>query len=141
MHIRCIRMQDTWCIGLAPHIPGYTPANQCQESWHKHIKEVLKGKMRASMSVCLNTTLPLVFWDDGVNRPDTIHVGADIIPKKMVLKALRYVQNRTKMMKGKQEQLPAAADGAPSAAEVTTYTCHVLRFKAKFKTLTPSLIK
>ncbi len=35
-----------------PHdLPGCLPSNQCQESWHKGIGRILKGKLRGSLEV------------------------------------------------------------------------------------------
>jgi hypothetical protein len=48
----------TWSIGTydgygtdAHDLPGCLPSNQCQESWHRMMKNLLKGKLRGSLLV------------------------------------------------------------------------------------------
>jgi hypothetical protein len=58
----CTPPWNTWSIGsydgygrlpgCEPHdLPGCLPSNQCQESWHKGIGRILKGKLRGSLEV------------------------------------------------------------------------------------------
>ena len=134
MHIECA--QDTWYIGLCPEIPAFTPNNQCIEKWHKNIMEELQGELRASTEACLNRSLPKLFWNDGINKPDSLLFEVQHIPKAVVLKALTYVDNTSSMIKGWQKKV------GDSAATMKTLTCgYVLRHKAYWDKIDALLIE
>ena len=134
MHVKCA--QDTWCIGLNPTVPGQTPANQCEEKWHKDIKEVLKGEMRGSTEAVLTCSIPKVFWKDGVKKPDTLLWEATHIPPAAVQKAWTYVEKRETMIKGTQHQV-----GDTAANMKTLYVAYVLRHKAAWDEIDELLIE
>ena len=45
------------------------PSNQCEESWHKGLMKLLKGRLRGSMDVVLKDTMPRILLDDTINMP------------------------------------------------------------------------
>ena len=62
---------DGWTAGCNDH-PLILPSNQCQESWHRVIMRLLKGKLRGSTEFVLNTSLPRLLLDDTINMPSTL---------------------------------------------------------------------
>jgi hypothetical protein len=62
---------DGW-LANCNDLPLILPSNQCQESWHRGIMRLLKGKLRASTEIVLNESLPRLLLDDTINMPSTL---------------------------------------------------------------------
>ena len=120
---------DRWAIGTFDSynqpldLPGILPSNQCHESWHKLVKQMLKGKLRGNMSVVLNTLLPTIMKRDELLMPNDLCWDLGMYITDMLKKAIGYLDNERSMLR--------------------EYAGHyyVLRFKAEASRLSTKLIK
>ena len=110
MSTECIRM---WCISMC----------RCQESWHKGLMKLVKGKLRGSTEVVLTETLPRILLDDSVNMSDKLILTPTLISSRMLQKAKVYLAN------------------AENHIRLCGSIYVVRRFKAHFDKLTNNLIK
>jgi len=69
------------------------PSNQCEESWHKKLTKVLRGKMRGSTDFVLKESLPRLLLDDSLNLPRELNWVPSMISGKMVAKVYKCVFN------------------------------------------------
>lgn len=120
---------DRWSIGTfdsydSPvELPGILPSNQCHESWHKLVKQMLKGKLRGNMSVVLNTLLPTIMKRDELLMPNDLCWELSMYIPDMLKKALGYLDHYRQMLR-----------------EFQGYY-FVLRFKAEASRLSTNSIK
>jgi hypothetical protein len=77
----------------APNLSGVIPSNQCQESWHKMVKNVLRGNLRASTANVLEQRLPDVLRHDAILLPDLLCFEITRYNPRMLKKALRYCED------------------------------------------------
>lgn len=120
---------DRWSIGTfdsydSPmELPGILPSNQCHESWHKLVKQMLKGKLRGNMSVVLNTLLPTIMKRDELLMPNDLCWELSMYIPDMIKKALAYLDHERQMLREFQGHY------------------FVLRFKAEASRLSTNSIK
>jgi hypothetical protein len=104
-------------------LPGILPSNQCHESWHKLVKQMLKGKLRGNMSVVLNTLLPTIMKRDELLMPNDLCWELSMYIPDMIKKALAYLDHERQMLREFQGHY------------------FVLRFKAEASRLSTNSIK
>jgi hypothetical protein len=95
-HGRLCHPNNNWYLGFCD-IPGSTPSQQAQESWHLHgIMSRLAGELRASTSYVLEVSLAKVMALDGALMPEMLNfeIPTAWIPQEMLHKALNIVRNQ-----------------------------------------------
>lgn len=83
---------NTYSVGtLTTRVPVMLPNNNCIESWHKRLTQVLKGMMRANTTKVLTASLPLLVEMDG-QMPKQLSCTAEYLPPKVLKKACKMAR-------------------------------------------------
>ena len=66
-HEKLVDPHNNWYIGYLASVPGATPSQQPQESWHNTgVMQVLRGGLRAGTVTCLEKSIPRIMKNDGI---------------------------------------------------------------------------
>ena len=112
-------------------LAGIVPSNQCQESWHKLVKKLLEGELRASTADVLLERLPTILRNDAIAMPDQLcfqltHYSPHMLKKAVKLLSLPKTSTHIHVVK-------------VSRGETPSY--FVLRFKSSYDKITQKLVK
>ena len=105
------------------YLPGVLPSQQAQESWHRQLRRLLKGKLRQSFAVVMQETFPRILRADTRVLPDDIRETLEHVNPYSVLKALKILDEE-------EERVRVSDDRK---------VVFILRFKSEFKKITKAL--
>ena len=90
----CVPPWDCWSIGDFACMLC-TPSQNTQERWHRQILDSrIPGMFKGSTEHVLKVALPQLIKLDGIFIPDELNFEATTLPRKMVEKALWYVERK-----------------------------------------------
>jgi len=95
---------DNWHMGVFQCMLA-TPNQNCQESWHNHLKDSkIPGIFRSSTETLFKDALPQLIEMDAILLPTELNFKVPQIPKQVMDKALWYVDHKgTHILEGRDE--------------------------------------